>query len=487
METHIGFQDGPQMDFGSTCADIAIFGGSAGGGKSHACLLDPLRHVHSCPSGNAVYFRRTLTQIRNAGGLFEEASNLYRPLGGVARQSPAMDITFPHPNDPKIPGFKITFASMQHEKDKYNWQGAQISTIYFDELTHFSRSQFFYLVGRNRSTCGIKPYVRATCNPDKSSWVRLFIDWWIDEEGWAIPERSGKLKWLCVVDDKDHWFDSKQEAIDHYGVNENGDPNIPPISVTFILSRLKDNKILTQKDPAYKAKLMALSRVERERLLGDEEKGGNWDVVPAAGMYFKRHYFEELDFEPRFIEIVRCWDRAATEWKPGDAGDPDWTVGLKMGRTYDDEFVVLDVVRERFSSGKVDNLILNTARQDGVGVKVKIFQDPGQAGKGEAEATVKMLSGFNVAVERISVNKEVAARPLSAQAENNNVKIMSYCRNKEEFYGEMENFPDDSHDDIVDGASGAFNELNAGNVGQFTKKFNDSSIDDNNQTFKDKW
>ena len=480
-------QEGPQTTFLSTEADVAFYGGAAGGGKTFGMLIDPLRHIHSCPEAGAVYFRKTSVQIRNEGGLFDEAKDLYRPLGGKDRESPSMDISFPHPDNSKKQGFKVTFAHLQHEKNKYDYQGAQIPILYFDELTHFSRSQFFYLLGRNRSTCGIRPYTRASCNPDKNSWVRNFIDWWIDEDGWAIPERSGVIRWLCVFDDKDHWFDTKKEAIDHFGLNEDGSPKIPPISFTFILSRLKDNKILMEKDPSYKAKLMALPKVERERLLGDEEKGGNWDIVPASGMYFKRHYFEELTIEPPFIEIVRCWDRAATEWKPGDQGDPDYTAGVKMGKTRDGIFVILDVVRERLSPGKVDTLILNTAKQDGIGVKVKGFQDPGSAGVAEKDNFIKMLSGFIVEVERIATDKETAAKPLSSQAENGNIKIMASCRNKDVFYTEAENFPEDNHDDMVDGASGAFNELNAGNVGQFTKKFNQDKIKADIPTFKDTW
>lgn len=476
-------QPGPQTDFLSTSADIAIFGGAAGGGKTHGMLIDPLRHVNSCPNGGAVYFRKTSVQIRNEGGLWSEAKDLYRPLGGRPRESPSMDIIFKHPSKPKEDGFKITFSHLQHEKNKYDYQGAQIPVLLFDELTHFSRSQFFYLVGRNRSTCGIKPYVRGTCNPDKTSWVRDFIDWWIDSDGYAIPERSGRIRWLIVFDDKDFWFDSKKEAVNKF-------PAGNPLSVTFILSRLKDNKILLKEDPTYKAKLMALSKVERERLLGDEEKGGNWDIVPAAGMYFKRHYFEEVEICPPLVEIVRGWDRAATEWKEGDdpSKKPDATASVKIGKTNDGRFVILDVEKQRYSAGKVDNLILNTARQDGISVKVKGFQDPGSAGKAEAENFIKMLSGFSVAIEKISKDKETAAKPLSSQAENGNVLILKSCRNKEDFYNEMENFPDDTHDDIVDAATGAFNELNSGNVGQFTDKFNTSNINRNmTEINQDKW
>ena len=473
-------QDGPQTEFLSTSADIAFYGGAAGGGKTFGMLIDPIRHVNTCPEGGAVYFRKTTVQIRNEGGLWDEAKDLYIPMAGQSRESPSMDITFPNANDPDKPGFKITFSHLQHEKNKYDYQGAQIPIIYFDELTHFSSSQFFYLLGRNRSTCGIKPYMRATCNPDKNSWVREFIDWWIDEDGWAIPKRSGVIRWFCKYEDKVYWFNSKKESLKAF-------PDIPPISFTFILSRLKDNKILMEKDPGYRAKLKALSKVERERLLGDEEKGGNWNIVPASGMYFKMHYFEEIQYAPPFIQIVRCWDRAATEWNPGDQGDPDYTVGVKIGKTYDNQFIVMDVIRERLSAGKVERLILNTAKQDGIGVHVKGFQDPGSAGKGEAENFIKMLSGFVVTTEKISINKETAALPMSSQAEHGNIKILESCRNKDVFYTEMEDFPDNSHDDVVDASTGAFNELNSGNVGQFTKSFNETNIEGNPTFNQDQW
>ena len=96
-----------------------------------------------------------------------------------------------------------------------------------------------------------------------------------------------------------------------------------------------------------------------------------------------------------------------------------------------------------------------------------------------------MLSGFSTVVERISKDKETAARPFSSFAENGFVKILASCRNKEDFYYELENFPDDNHDDIVDATSGAFNELNAGNVGAFTDKFNTTTI--NNKEIKSVW
>src|SRR4029077_9839556 len=80
------------------------------------------------------------------------------------------------------------FSHLQLATSVYDWQGAQITLICFDELAHFTAHQFFYLLSRNRSTCGIKPYIRATCNPDADSWVAEFLAWWIDPEtGFPIP------------------------------------------------------------------------------------------------------------------------------------------------------------------------------------------------------------------------------------------------------------------------------------------------------------
>ena len=100
-------QEGPQTTFLSTEADVAFYGGAAGGGKTFGMLIDPLRHIHSCPEAGAVYFRKTSVQIRNEGGLFDEAKDLYRPLGGKDRESPSMDISFPHPDNSKKQGFKV--------------------------------------------------------------------------------------------------------------------------------------------------------------------------------------------------------------------------------------------------------------------------------------------------------------------------------------------------------------------------------------------
>ncbi|MCK5432117.1 MAG: terminase family protein, partial [Gammaproteobacteria bacterium] len=167
-------QSGPQELFLSSCADIVIFGGGAGGGKTVGILLEGLRHKDVKGFG-VVIFRRTYPEIKNEGSLWDTSAIFYPLIGGEAVES-ALLWKFKS-------GTSIRFAHLQHEKDKYDWQGSQIPLIEMDELTHFTESQFFYLMSRNRSTCGVKPYIRATCNPDADSWVARFIDWWIGEDG----------------------------------------------------------------------------------------------------------------------------------------------------------------------------------------------------------------------------------------------------------------------------------------------------------------
>jgi len=211
----------------------------------------------------------------------------------------------------------------------YHWQGAQIALICFDELTHFTAHQFYYLLSRNRSTCGVRPYIRATCNPDADSWVADFLTWWIDQEtGLPIPERAGVLRYFIRVAEKTIWADRPEELMHqmtHWQDLPPGADPLRPISVTFIPAKVADNPALLRVNPEYLTWLLSLPLLERERLLG-----GNWKIRPAAGLYFKREWCAVVDQVPADLEVVRYWDLAATE--KTELNDPDWTVGLKLGR-----------------------------------------------------------------------------------------------------------------------------------------------------------
>ena len=104
---------------------------------------------------------------------------------------------------------RVSFAHMQHDKDKYSWKSAAVALIIFDQLETFLASQFFYMLSRNRSLSGVRPYIRASANPEPG-WLADFLDWWIDDDGWAIPERSGVIRWMVRENDNTFWGDSKE-------------------------------------------------------------------------------------------------------------------------------------------------------------------------------------------------------------------------------------------------------------------------------------
>ncbi|WP_304458998.1 phage terminase large subunit [Alicyclobacillus sendaiensis] len=438
-------QPGPQEMFLNTTADIAIYGGAAGGGKTYALLLENLRHIDN-PRFGSVIFRRNSNQIMTEGGLWDTACELYPLKGGVPKLTPRNVFVFPS-------GAKVSFAHLQYETDVLAWQGSQIPLICFDELTHFTRRQFFYMLSRNRSTCGVKPYVRATTNPEADSWVADLIAWWIDDDGYPIPERSGVIRYFVVIDDEVIWADSREELTARYGV-----PAEVVKSFTFIASSVYDNKILLERDPTYLANLNALPTVEKARLLY-----GNWKIKPSAGMYFRREQVQVVSVVPgRVVRVCRAWDLAATVPTP-DNPSPDATAGVLMGALDDGRFIVLDVIRVQQRANDVRRLIRETAERDREQypmVRIRLPQDPGQAGKEQAESYIKHLAGFTVKAQRVTGDKVTRAEPFSSQWQAGNVLVLAGAWN-DTYFAELESFPDGAHDDMVDASSDAFTEVAA--------------------------
>lgn len=435
-------QPGPQTAFLSSSADIVIYGGGAGGGKTWGLLLEPMRHVGNSGFG-AVFFRRSTVQIRNEGGLWDESTSLYPQIGGQPKEH-TLSWSFPS-------GASVSFAHLEHDKTRFNWQGSQIPLICFDELTHFTPTQFWYMVSRNRSMCGVRPYIRATCNPDADSWVAELISWWIDQDtGQPITERSGVLRWFVRVGEDLKWADSPADLAEYTMVNEAGDlVPIPPKSLTFIPAKLSDNKALMAADPGYMASLLSLPMVERERLLG-----GNWKIRPAAGLYFQRSWCNVVDAVPAGTTFCRGYDLGATV-RSAENPDPDSTSSTKIGRMPSGRYIVVDSTNDCLSPAGVGRLIKNMASQDGKGCKISIPQDPGQAGKSQVANMKLALSGYNVRSSTETGDKITRFSPFSAQAEAGNVDVLRGAWN-ERWFSALENFPTAKHDDDVDSTSRAF-------------------------------
>lgn len=441
-------QAGPQTMFMASPADIIVYGGAAGGGKTYALLLEALRHKDVKGFGSVI-FRHNYNQITAEGGLWDASNKIFSQVPDAhPRKSPKLHWRFDS-------GAKLNFAHIEREEDLHSWQGTEIAYIGFDELTHFTKHQFLYMLSRNRTTCGIRPYVRATCNPDADSWVADFISWWIDQDsGYAIPERSGQIRWMCVLNDVIYWGDTPEELADKYDVNTTDCK-----SVTFIASSLEDNKVLMESDPGYIANLKAMTEVDMERLLH-----GNWKIRPSAGLFFKRSQVGEiLDAIPDdLVAVCRSWDLAATDKDEND--DAAYTAGILMGKRSNGRFVILDVINQQLKAGDVRRLVKLTAQMDQAKyqwVRQRLPQDPGQAGKEQAQSYVEMLAGYDVVIKAESGDKATRAEPMAAQWQHGMFDVVAGEWN-EMYFNQLESFPDSKFKDMVDASSSAFNELTLG-------------------------
>ena len=465
--TELKPQKGKQTDFLNTKADICFYGGAAGGGKSFGLLLEMLRHYRN-PNFVATIFRRTSAQFTRAGGLWDESTKMYAQIPGSYSRTSDHTWYFPHPDDPDRKGATIQMAHLEHDKDKLNYAGAQIPLLCFDELTHFTESMFVFLMSRNRSAdCGFRPYMRATTNPERDSWVKRWIQWYLDDDGYAIEERSGVIRYFIRIEGEMIWEDSngvssREALFKQYGKPAGYDSPDQIKSFTFIPSKLSDNKKLMDNDPSYKGSLLSMDKLNRMLLLE-----GNWNAKAESGTYFQRQWVDEIDHPPPRMTSVRYWDRAATEVS-NENPDPDFTVGLKMGIDPEGYYIVWGMDRFRKKPAGVQNHIKATANRDGKGVRICLEQDPGAAGKSDVDAILRLVASFDSRRRKVTKDKVTRFLPFSAACENGMVKVVKGDWN-EAFYSELENFigDDTGHDDIVDCCSGAYNELE-GKMGTMT-------------------
>ena len=446
-----------QIEFLKSSADITIFGGSAGGGKTYALLMEPLRHIDN-PNFGTVIFRRNYTEIEGEGALWDSSMLLYGPM--VNPPTPVkgkLEWTFSS-------GARVSFRHLQYDETTSGYLGAQIPLLMFDQLETFTEYQFFYMLARNRSTCGVRPYTRATANPC-AGWLARFLDWWIAEDGYADLSRSGKIRWMLRERGLIRWASSIEELCRLYGRNkvysESG--NLLAKSVTFIVSTLADNPALRKANPEYEGNLNSLSEVERARLLGDTRRGGNWHIV-KGGNIFKREWFEIVDALPADItRWVRYWDDAATKVSE-ESADPDWTSGCKMGEK-NGVFYIADMRHLRDGPKECEAVLKQAASEDGRMCPIVFEQEPGSASIRMVSIYQRtVLKGYTVLSDKVTEDKLRRAGPFQNAASAGNVKLLRGPWNKD-FLDELESFSADcDHDDQEDTANGAHRWLTTPNA-----------------------
>jgi len=302
----------------------------------------------------------------------------------------------------------LTFGYLEHEDDKYHYQGSELDYVGFDELTQFTETQYLYLFSRIRKTTesGIPTRIRAATNPGGvgHNWVkRRFI--------------------------------------------RTKDPELRP----FIPASYRENPYIDQDD--YEANLNRLDYVTRMQL-----KYGDWDVGIEGGMFKKEWFTNNIvrRVPAKIKRKIRYWDFAET--KPSKKGmDPDWTVGLLMAVDELDYVYVMDIVRFRGTPREVEDRFIQTTINDGIDVDIFIEETPA-AGKLVVNAFQRLVPGYRVKGDPPRESKESRAKPVSAYTEQQKVRLLEAEWN-DAFIEEVVGFPksEGAHDDQVDCFSGAYN------------------------------
>jgi phage terminase large subunit-like protein len=368
-------QPGPQTAFLACGADVVLYGGAAGGGKSFGLLLDALRY-HRTPGWAGLILRAHAKDLTGAGSIFEEARKLFAGTGAVFRAGGQyVDVRWPS-------GATLAFAHLDGANVN-DYQGKQYAWIGIDEATHVKLAWILYLVTRARTTCGTRAVVRMTCNPDPDHPLREWVDPYLDADGYADRSRSGTIRFFAVSVETDRivWGETRAEA-----ATAAGRPEREVKSFAFVASKLEDNPALLASNPDYVANLALAGRVEEQKL-----RHGNWRVQAETGGMLRRSRWGYVDAPlSSIVRRVRAWDKAATRPSPANPS-PDFTVGVLLGWDTVGRWYVLDVVACREEPPEVDRLMRTTAERDGPGVTQVIPVDPGAAGKVDAIHTRRNL------------------------------------------------------------------------------------------------
>jgi len=373
----------------------ALYGGAAGGGKSDALLMCALQYADT-PDYAALILRRTYADLSLPGAIMDRS---FQWLHGTDAKWNGQEKTWTFSS-----GATLTFGYLEHENDKYRYQGSEFQSISFDELTQFSLTQYAYMFSRLRrrvnSTVPLR--MRAATNPGGlgHEWVkhRFFVE----------------------------------------GIN---------FGRVFIPARLHDNPHLDQGE--YLESLKELDPVTRKRL---EE--GDWDVSDKSGL-FNTVNIETIDYEPECIRVVRFYDLAVTA-----KAKADYTAGIKMGVTHDEQFIILDVFRVQKAPADVMAHIIQNAQIDGASVAIRL----------EAEKAGIIGLDFLLRDERMRAytldakpphgDKYTRAAPFASRVNAGRVKMVKAAWNRA-YVDELATFPLGANDDQVDATSGAYDMLAA--------------------------
>ena len=392
--------------------------------------------------------RRTTPQLNGPGGLLTKCKRIFS-------QSYDPDEYTWRAKDGKFvfhkSGAEIYLKHFENDDADVNWQGSEANLFYIDEGTQFTMYMIQYIMSRmrNPSCPQVKPHLKITCNPSADHGLRKWVEPYLNEDGTPDRSKDGMIRYFSFQDGDFVWGDSKQELMDKYGIEEKD-----ALSFTFISANVYDNSVVQEVNPKYVSWLKGLRGVERARLLE-----GNWYVRESSSGYFKREWCKSQPLlSLNIVSYCRAWDIAGS-LPSDDLPNPDWTAGVLIGKTKDERYVIMDVVRFRARFGEVMQKIIEVAKSDPEGTQIILPQEPGQAGKAAGQMMIKDLigEGFSARMRPSNKSKVVRFQPFAAAAQAGLVDYLEAPWN-DTYFDELEGFDGSRKvkDDQVDATSDSF-------------------------------
>jgi predicted phage terminase large subunit-like protein len=394
-----------------------FYGGAVGGGKSDALLMAALQYV-DIPGYAGLILRSTYKDLNQPDAIMARSKEWLMKTDAKWNEKDTR-WTFPG-------GATLTFGYLDGPNDHFQYQSAAYQFVGVDEASQLRWNQVLYLFSRLRRLVGMDCPIRfrAASNPGGRSHEEI----------------------------KQRYIDTSTRA-----------------DRVFISARLEDNPHLDQEE--YEKSLRELDPITRARL-----RKGDWEIS-EQGTLFNREWFQIVPKAPDQAQRIRWWDIAATEKAPtvaerragmrtgslatatnsaGNSAGPDWTAGVRVALDPDGIVYIENVIRGRWSPLNVEKIVSQTAEIDEKAVAIHMEQEPGASGKHVISYySRKILAGYDFHGHRSTGPKEEYAKPLSATAEQGNVRI---CRGAwvPDFLDELQEFPFGAHDDQVDAASKAY-------------------------------
>lgn len=271
---------GPQSEALDSKADILLYGGAAGGGKT-----DLLVGCAATEHKRALIVRRESVEL---DGLVARSKEILSGKGSFNGTDKEWSLAS---------GESIKFGGM---KDADSWRayaGRPRDLMGFDEAAEFTKEQVFSLIAWLRSTDEEQRCrVILASNPPRGGegeWVIEEFAPWLSPM-FPNPAMPGELRWAIVVGGKTEWVDGPGEY-------KRGSEVYTAMSRTFIPAMLDDNPYL--KDTNYRTTLQNLPEPLRSQLLKGDFLAGRedheWQVIPTAWVdaAFKR--WEEAEKKTR--------------------------------------------------------------------------------------------------------------------------------------------------------------------------------------------